>query len=193
MITIFTGLHLSNHLSSLWGLEAHLELMDKLRVIYRNTVVESILLLAVLVQIISGLTLYFSKRRSVKGFYEKLQIWTGLYLAFFLTIHVSAIMIGRYVLNLDTNFYFGAVGMNIFPLNLFFIPYYGLAIISFFGHLAAIHYQKMRTTILGFTAKKQSNFILISGVVLTIVILYGLTNGLRGFEIPEAYQLPIGN
>ena len=101
-------------------------------------------------------------------------------------------MIGRNVLNLDTNFYFGAAGLNIFPLNLFFIPYYGLAITSFFGHLAAIHYQKMKTTVLGFTAKKQSNFILVIGVILTFIILYGLTNGLEGFEIPEAYQLPIG-
>lgn len=185
VITIFIVLHLCNHTVSIFGQEAHIELMNKLRLVYRNVLVEMMLLIAVFTQIISGLKLFSKRRKSVNNYYERLQIWTGLYLAFFLIIHVSAVMMGRFVLNLDTNFYFGAAGLNIFPLNLFFIPYYGLAIIAFFGHISAIHYQKMKKQILGFTVTQQSNLILITGILITGVIIYGLTNGLKGFEIPD--------
>jgi len=191
-ISIFIGLHLFNHLASVFGVEVHLVVMDKLRLVYRNIVVETILLIAVGVQIISGLKLFFSKRKAKNNFYGKLQIWTGLYLAFFLMVHVGAVLSGRYILNLDTNFYFGVAGLNTFPLNLFFVPYYGLAIISFFGHVAAIHAHKMKKELFGLTIEQQSRLILIKGILVTLIILYGLTNGFIGVEIPEEYHIMIG-
>ena len=191
-ITIFIGFHLFNHLVSVFGAENHIELMDKFRLVYRNSIVETILLTTVFIQIISGLNLFLSKRKLVIGVYEKLQIWTGLYLAFFLLIHVGAVLTGRHILKLDTNFYFGVAGLNTFPLNLFFIPYYGLAILSFFGHIAAIHYQKMKKKLFGLTIEQQSNLILIKGIIVTVIILFGLTNGFTGVEIPEEYNIMIG-
>jgi len=168
IITIFIILHLFNHLYSLFGIEAHLQMMDLLRLFYRNILIETILLLAILVQIISGITLFRKNRKTVVGFFEKLQIWSGLYLAFFLTFHLSAIFIGRLILDLDTNFYFGAAGINTFPFYFFFIPYYGLAILSFFGHIAAIHAQKMKKDILGISPKRQAYLLLtVGGIVVS--------------------------
>jgi len=191
-ITIFIGLHLFNHLMGVFGVEVYIELMDKLRIVYRNIIVETILLTAVFTQIISGIKLFFSKRQLVENNYEKLQVWTGLYLAFFLLIHVGAVLTGRYILNLDTNFYFGVAGLNTFPFYLFFIPYYGLAILSFFGHVSAIHYQKMKRKIFGLSIEQQSKLILIKGVIITAIIFYGLTNGFTGVAIPEEYNILIG-
>lgn len=165
-----------------------MEVMDTLRLVYRNIIVESILLLAVVVQIISGIKLFFATKKS-GSFFRKLQIWSGLYLAFFLIMHVSAILVGRFVLNVDTNFYYGAAGLNIFPLNLFFIPYYTLAILSFFGHIAGIHFMKMKQDVLGMSPKKQSQVILIIGVIILITILFGMTNGFQWFEIPAEYGI----
>lgn len=192
MITIFIGLHLANHFVSIFGIAVHIDLMDQLRLVYRNRIVESFLLIAVVIQIVSGVKLFFSKRDRLVNYYDKLQVWTGLYLAFFLLIHVGAVLTGRYILNLDTNFYFGVAGLNTFPFNLFFVPYYGLAIISFFGHIAAIHYQKMKKQILGLTITQQSNFILSIGIILTAITFYGLTNGFSGVELPEEYNILIG-
>lgn len=177
---------------SLWGPETHIEWMTALRKVYRNPLFESLLLLAVLAQVISGIKLYFSKRKIANIFFVKLQIWTGLYLAFFLLMHVSAVMVGRYVLALDTNFYFGVAGLNVFPFNLFFVPYYALAIIAFFGHVAAIHSQKMKKSLGGLSPDRQAKIILYTGLALTLVILYGLTGGFTGVEIPETYNVMIG-
>ncbi|WP_418637829.1 hypothetical protein [Winogradskyella sp.] len=190
-ISFFVALHLFNHLYSLFGAEAHIELMNQLRVYYRNVFVEIILLCAVVIQIISGIKLFFKRRKTTSNVFERLQIWTGLYLAFFLIFHIGAIMVGRFLLHLDTNFYFGVAGLNTFPINLFFIPYYSLAIISFFGHISAIHMKKMKTTILGFTPKKQSVMILLIGIILTIILMYGLTNGFMGVKIPKGYNFLI--
>ena len=191
-ITVFVGLHLFNHTLSIFGSDTHIEIMNTLRLFYRNIFFETVLLIAVLVQIISGLNLFKTNRRIATTQFEKLHIWTGLYLAIFFIIHLTAVLGGRLFLHLDTNFYFGVAGLNSFPFSLFFIPYYGLAILSFFGHIASIHSKKMEQIIFGLSPNKQSIIILIFGLLLTIVIFYGLTNHFNGFIIPSEYNILIG-
>ena len=191
-IALFVGLHLFNHICSIFGGDKHIEIMNVLRHFYRNFFVETILLLAVLVQLISGLKLFRTNIKIAKTNFEKLHIWTGLYLAIFFVIHLSAILGGRLFLHLDTNFYFGVAGLNSFPTNLFFTPYYGLAIFSFFGHIASIHSKKMKKQVLGLTPNRQAILILFFGVVLTLTIFYGLTNHFNGVTIPKEYNILIG-
>ena len=192
IVTVFVGLHLLNHSSSIFGADRHIEVMNTLRLFYRNIFIETILLLAVLVQIISGLKLFKTNRKTATTQFDKLHIWTGLYLAIFFIIHLSAVLSGRFFLHLDTNFYFGVAGLNSFPYNLFFIPYYALAILSFMGHIASIHSKKMKHTIFGLSPNKQSITILSFGLILTIVIFYGLTNQFNGVTIPKEYEVLIG-
>lgn len=115
--------------------------------------------------------------------------WT---LPFFFIIHLCAVFGARLFLHLDTNFYFGVAGLNSFPFNLFFIPYYSLAILSFFGHFASIHSKKMKQTILDITPNMQSISILGFGILITILIFYGLTNHFNGVIIPKEYEKFIG-
>jgi hypothetical protein len=191
-ITIFIGLHLFNHFCSIFGADRHIEIMNILRHFYRNIFIETILLIAVLVQIISGIKLFKTSRKIANTGFEKLHIWTGLYLAIFFAIHLSAVLGGRFILQLDTNFYFGVAGLNSFPFNLFFIPYYGLAIFSFFGHIASIHNKKMKKTILSLSPNRQAIIILAWGLFFTIIIFYGLTNHFNGVTIPTEYHILIG-
>lgn len=191
-ITLFTGLHLFNHSCSLFGAARHIDVMNTLRPFYRNLFVETILLSAVLIQIVSGFTLFNASRKTAATTFEKLHLWTGLYLAFFLVIHVGAVLGGRLFLHLDTNFYFGVAGLNTFPFNLFFIPYYALAILSFFGHLASVHSKKMKTDFFGLAPNGQAMAVLLFGLLLTVGIFYGLTNRFAGVTIPKEYDVLIG-
>ncbi|GAA4394836.1 hypothetical protein GCM10023187_01090 [Nibrella viscosa] len=191
-IAIFISLHLVNHMLSVFGADNHINVMNTMRLIYRNIFVESILLIGVFVQIISGLKLFKSYRKITTTKFEKLGLWTGLYLVVFFIMHISAVLGGRFFLHLDTNFYFGVAGLNSFPYNLFFIPYYGLAIISFFGHIAAVHRKKMNGNILNFPPEIQSIAILVFGVLLTIFLFFGLTNHFKGVTIPKEYEILIG-
>jgi hypothetical protein len=189
VLTVFIGLHLMNHVASIAGAQRHIEWMNALRHFYRAPIIEFLLLAAVLVQIYSGIRLFLLKRKTTKIGFEKLHVFSGLYMAVFFVIHISAVFVGRLILSLDTNFYFGAAGLNSFPVNLFFIPYYALAILSFFGHVAAIHNTKMKNSILGLTVNGQSKAILVLGALVMLLILYGMTNGFTGAPIPEEYQL----
>lgn len=80
--------------------------MNTLRYLYRDIFVETILLSAVIIQIISGLKLFRIHRKTATDNFDKLQVWTAMYLAIFFIIHLSAILGGRFFLHLDTNFYF---------------------------------------------------------------------------------------
>ncbi|MFK7775121.1 MAG: hypothetical protein AB8F94_23470 [Saprospiraceae bacterium] len=191
-ISVFIGLHLFNHFYSVFGIEKHIELMNSLRLFYRNILVESILLIAVVIQIYSGLKLFFVKRKLAPTFFERLQIWSGLYLSFFLIFHVTAVLGARWFLELDTNFYFGVAGLNTFPFYIFFIPYYGLSILAFFSHVAAIHHSKMKQTLFGITPSQQARFILTFGIIWTMLIFYGLTNHFNGVTIPAEFDVLIG-
>jgi hypothetical protein len=191
-LTVFIGLHLLNHFCSIFGAGIHMEIMDTMRPFYRNIFLESVLLLAVFMQIVSGIKLFKTSRKNATSFFGRLQIRTGLYLALFLIIHLSAVFAGRFVLQLDTNFYFGVAGLNSFPANLFFIPYYALAILSFFGHVVSIHSKKMNRHILGLSPISQSVTILVFAVLFTIATFYGLTNHFKGVEIPAEYKVLTG-
>ncbi len=192
LLSVFIGAHLFNHFMALWGPEMHINTMKGFRSFYRNPFIETILFMTVLVQVFSGIRLVKAGSKTASGFYDKLHIWTGIYLAFFLIIHVTAVLAGRYVFELDTNFYFGVAGLNRFPFNLFFIPYYTLAILSFFGHIAAIHRKKMKKQLLNLSVNKQANIMLIIGIGIAVSILYSLTNHFKGVTIPPAYEVILG-
>lgn len=192
IVTVFIILHLVNHTASIFGPGVHISIMTCLRQFYRNPFAETILLTAVSIQIISGLRLFMTNREGVKTNFDRLQRGSGLYLAIFLVIHISAVSVGRILLHLDTNFYFGVAGLNSFPINLFFIPYYGLAVLSFFAHIASIHARKMKVNILGIHPLTQAKVIFVFGFLLVVIILYGLTNQFKGVSVPVEYNVLTG-
>ncbi|WP_400191463.1 hypothetical protein [Hymenobacter sp. B81] len=188
----FILVHLLNHLAALAGATAHLGLMQLLRTVYRHPVVEGALLLAVAGQVFTGIRLARSRRVGARGRAERLQVYSGLYLAFFLLVHTGAVLTGRLYFGLDTNLYFGAAGINTFPFSLFFVPYYLLAVLAVFGHLAGVHYRKGSARFGEQAARRQALGLGGLGVVVALLILYGLTNGLRGLPIPAEYLKSLG-
>lgn len=179
VLAVFIAVHLVNHLFSLAGPEKHIEIMNALRGVYRHPWVETVLLFATAFQIGTGLRLLFGRKTRTTA--EKIQVWSGLYLAFFLVVHVSAVLMGRYVEQLDTNFYYAAAGLNLWPARLFFIPYYLLAVAAIGLHPGALHYRRTGSAPLSYG-------IVITGLVLAVLIVAGFTDFFHWREIPETYQ-----
>lgn len=103
-ITLFIILHLFNHICSIFGVDKHIKIMNVLRHFYRNIFVETTLLSAIIVQIISGLKLYRKTRNSVTTNFENLHLWTGIYFVAFFIIHVSVVLGGHFFYNLTLIF-----------------------------------------------------------------------------------------
>lgn len=181
IISIFVALHLINHALIFSGPETHLDFMSAIRIVYRNIFAETILILAVMVQVFSGIRLFVRRRKFKLSGFDRLQLYSGLYLAFFLLAHLTAVLGARSYFNLDTNLYFGAAGLNLWPFQLFFVPYYFFAVSAFFVHLAcAYRLSMMRVLDSRQKAEFHGKLIIGFGIILSVAIIIGM----QGVEIP---------
>lgn len=153
--------------------------MDQFRLVYRHPDVETLLLLVVLFQIVTGIRLIY--KRDAQTIAEKIQVYSGLYLSFFLIAHVGAVLSGRYIEHLDTNFYFAAAGLNYYPATFIFIPYYLLAVASIGLHVSAIHYLKTKS-------KRAAVSIAVVGIVTSFIIILAFTDNFKWLDMPLPYQ-----
>jgi len=182
VIASFLLLHITNHLFALGGPQLHIAVMNLFRCVYRFPPVEIILLMCLAFQLVSGVILVFKKGFLKQPFYVLIQLFSGLYLSFFMIYHVRAVMLGRYVWNAETDFYFAAGVANRYPEKLFFIPYYTLSLVCVFAHIASAHYIK-RMEMLDKVSdsalvelrqkkyKKETTGICIAGVVITFLVM----------------------
>lgn len=188
LLLIFFTAHTINHLAIYFGAANHIDLMEALRIIYRNPVFEFILIWAIARQIYAG---YRQSQKfgliRPKG-QMRVLIWTGVYLIAFLLIHLSAVTAGRYIFNLDTNIHFGASGFRAMPAALFFYPYYFLAIFCAFAHLGGVLWLRKRAAEPE-NAEKLFRFWLATGLVISTLIIIGVSGSWQDFEIPPAYMV----
>lgn len=186
IITAFVVLHLSNHLSGLFGVEVYQSVMETLRLLYRNIVGEVILLVSVLIQVISGVFLFWKTRKHRKQIWQKLQAYSGLYLAFFLLAHSSAVLGYRYAFGIPTDFYLGAFGFYFLPL--IFIPYYFLGVFSVFTHTAClVRLQRIRSN-----QKAQGTLwakgLMVFGAAVAVTITLIFMQAFYTYEMPQVFH-----
>ncbi len=189
-LSLFVTAHLLNHLTALHHINSHIAVMDVLRGIYKHPLVEFGLIVAVLFQIGSGLGLAFrsykiAKKREqpvAKNPWKRWQIYSGLYLAFFLLVHTSATLFAHYGMGVDTNFYFAAMVVQVIPQAFFFVPYYFLGVASYFVHLVCLW------RLFKGNEKKANRPAWIGigvGILIAVLILVALE---QPMELPSAYQ-----
>lgn len=137
LLGLFLAVHLVNHLLLLRGPAAHLAAMEALRAVYRWPPVEALLLACVLVQIVTGFMRLRRRSGAQVPAVAKPARLAGLYLLYFLAAHTLAVLGARGLLQLDSNLYFAAAGLHVWPYSLYFTPYYVLAVAAVFVHLGS--------------------------------------------------------
>ena len=175
-LAVYIGIHLLNHLLIIHSAAMHIRFMQKARKIYRQPIVEAILLAAVLLQIFTGLFLVTQKWFKMENWFDWVQVFSGLYLSLFLINHVKAVMVGRYKMHIDTNLYYGAGVMNMWPQKLIYIPDYSLALLSFFFHVACVHRIKMKEFVSNEMAEQQAIVIMVVGCIITLLIIFKMSH-----------------
>lgn len=191
LIVVFVCLHLANHLASLGGVATHIAFMKVARTIYRQPVVEVLLLACVAFQVGSGLRLALRGWRERRGFVPWLQALSGTYLVLFLLVHVGAILFGRTVLDLDTNFYFSAAGFHVPPYQYLFAPYYFFGVLALFTHLGCAVYWQLHA------ASRAARVLAIGlpvlvGASVALLIVLSLAGMLQPVDVPAAYKATYG-
>lgn len=187
VLGLFVALHLANHIAGLAGQAQHVAFMHAVRPLYRNAVVEPLLLALFASQIVSGLAMVIRGWQSRHGGVAWLQAASGLYLAVFITIHALAVLSGRAALGLDTDFRFAAAGFHVPGWPWYFWPYYSLAVLALFAHAGCAIYWKM-----GGRDRRSALFVLraivATGAVLGLLIVAALAGKLYPVDIPARYK-----
>jgi succinate dehydrogenase/fumarate reductase cytochrome b subunit len=193
-LSFFITLHLCNHLVALVGVEQHIAVMYALRVLYKNPLIEGGLLIAIGAQLVSGLRLavhYYRLKKQKKALaghrWKRWQVYSGLYLTFFLLAHTTATLSAYYGMGIDTNFYFAAMVVQFFPYALFFVPYYSLGIVAYVLHLLCLWRLRQRQQA---QADKKARIILVLGGLLAFLIVVGLC---QRVVFPRVYLELVGH
>lgn len=187
VIAAFAVAHVANHLAALFSIGAHIAFMETIRAVYRQRLVEAILLSCVTLQVLSGSWLVLRGWKQREGKVAWLQAASGAYLAFFLLVHVSAVLLGRGVLDLDTNFYFAAAGFFVPPYQYFFAPYYFLAVLALFSHLACAAYWFLEDR--SRSARMLALALPVAaGSAIALLIVLSLAGMLRQVDMPAKYM-----
>jgi hypothetical protein len=132
VIVAFAVLHFASHVSAAVSLAVNTRVVDAARLVYKQPPVEAVLLLALPVQIVTGLWLFRAARDRARDGWDRLQLASGLYLAVFLAAHATATA----VLFRDINFRSasgGGPGLFGVPS---FLAYYVLGPLAVFAHVA---------------------------------------------------------
>ncbi|MEQ8660366.1 MAG: hypothetical protein RLW62_06080 [Gammaproteobacteria bacterium] len=191
VIAAYALFHVANHLVALHGVDAHIKVMETLRVVYRQPPIEVVLLTCAMFQAGSGLWLVIRGWRQRAGAVAWLQAISGVYIAFFLLVHVTAVLFGRAVLHLDTNFFFAAAGFHVHPYQWFFGPYYFLAVAALFAHIGCAAYWQLA----GARPRRAAimlNSALIVGVLCSALITLSLAGVFEPFTVPAEYTATYG-
>ena len=177
----FIILHLINHMALFWGPQAHLRVQGWVQPLYRNPVVEPVLLIGFGIQLYTGLRLLW-QRRWPGRFWPRVQFVSGLALAFFLVQHVGAALLTRaFGGGLETNVYWAAAVVRDWKLAWYFAPYYVVGVSALFAHLAAAlalrgGYRLAAKVLFGF------------GLAFALALVLALSGGFFEIQLPAAYE-----
>jgi hypothetical protein len=140
LLATFLIIHMVNHIVGLSGQTIHIAFMHAIRPIYRHSIIEPTLLALFAIQVATGAMIAIKGWRERRGIVAWAQAVSGLYVAAFLLIHVSSVVMGRIALGLDTDFRFAAAGFHVAGWPWYFIPYYFLAVFGLFVHVGCALY-----------------------------------------------------
>ena len=192
LIALFAVLHLSNHAASLLSIPTHIAFMDVARQFYRQPLVEMTLLLSVAMQIGSGARLLLRGWRKRRGAVAWLQAGSGAVLLGFLLVHVSAVLVGRWLLHLDTNFYFSAAGFHVPPFPYLFVPYYFLGVLAWFTHLGCAAYWHVGHVKAPSARRWVLALPMLLGAVLAGLLVLSLAGKIQPLVVPAKYLATYG-
>ncbi|MDZ5431353.1 hypothetical protein T3H00_01560 [Pseudomonas fluorescens] len=139
IMLVFLAPHLFNHLIGVFGADFHRTVMDVLRVLYRNAVLEPIIIVAFFFQILSGLVLIRPKTISRADLLDSLQTASGAYLTLFIASHINSVFTLARYFGTETDYKWAVgdpVGLVADAWNIRLLPHYSLAVFFLIAHLA---------------------------------------------------------
>jgi hypothetical protein len=172
LVGTFALAHVGNHATAIVSLGAHDAVLRALRPIYRTRVIEVLLIAAILVQGVSGVSMVWRTRLRRATNIRNLQAMSGLYLIVFFGSHLLATLRARQ--HLDTTFSWATGGdAGLFwgrPASLGNLPYYTLAVVALLVHLGCQARWNLARIMPAADARRVSNALMATGVAVGLIV-----------------------
>lgn len=139
IMLVFLAPHLFNHLLGVFGSDVHRAVMEVLRGVYRNAVLEPVIIVVFFFQILSGLVLIRPKTLHRADLLDALQTASGAYLTVFIASHINSVFTLARYFGTDTDYAWAVgdpVGLVADAWNIRLLPHYSLAVFFLIAHLA---------------------------------------------------------
>jgi hypothetical protein len=179
ILLLFVGLHIGNHLAGFWSGAVHIAIMNVVRRVYRDDVVQPILLALIGFQILSGSMLVQRRMRMPNDMFGTVQTMCGAYIGVYFLAHMTAVFAARHA-GLDTNWSWltrpnDSLLASLFKLRL--LAHYWVGPMAIIAHVACglrwVLLQHDRSLA---TANRIACALIAVGVVASSVILFALLN-----------------
>ena len=179
ILLVFVGPHIANHLTAFWTGLLHIEIMNVVRRVYRDDIVQPMLLALIGFQILSGTALVRRRMRMPSDFLGTVQTMSGVYVGVYFLAHMTAVFAARYA-GTDTNWTWltrndGSMLSSLSNLRL--LAHYWVGPIAIVAHVAC----GLRMVLLQHdsspaTVNRLAMTLIIAGVAISSVILVALLN-----------------
>jgi hypothetical protein len=138
ILLLFVAPHITNHLAGFWNGSVHIEIMNAVRRVYRDDIVQPLLLTLIGFQILTGTVLVGRRMRMPSDFFGTVQTICGVYVGVYILAHVTAVFAARYA-GTDTNWTWLTTphdSMLVSLSNLRLISHYWVGPIAIVAHVA---------------------------------------------------------
>jgi hypothetical protein len=179
ILLLFVGPHIGNHLTGFWSGSVHTEIMNAARHIYRDDIVQPILLALIGFQILSGIVLVQRKMTMPSDFFGTVQTMCGAYIGVYFLAHMTAVFAARHA-DIDTNWAWltrhdNSMLGSLFNLRL--IAHYWVGPIAIVAHVACgLRGVMLQHDVSTATANRLALSLITSGVVAASLIIAALLN-----------------
>src|SRR5450631_2799498 len=181
ILLLFIGPHIVNHAAGFWNGPVHIAIMNVVRRVYRDDIVQPVLLALIGFQILSGTALVRRRMRMPSDFLGTVQTMSAVFVGVYLLAHMTAVFATRHA-GTDTNWILltrpnGSMLVSLGPSNLRLIAHYWVGPIAIVAHVACgLRMVLLQRAISPATTNRIAMALITVGVVASSAILVALLN-----------------
>ena len=181
ILLLFIGPHIVNHAAGFWNGPVHIAIMNVVRRVYRDDIVQPVLLALIGFQILSGTALVQRRMRMPSDFLGTVQTMSAVFVGVYLLAHMTAVFATRHA-GTDTNWIWltrpnDSMLVSLSPSNLRLIAHYWVGPIAIVAHVACgLRMVLLQRDISPATTNRIALALIAAGVVTSSIILAALLN-----------------
>jgi len=181
ILLLFIGPHIVNHAAGIWNGQVHIAIMNVVRRVYRNDIVQPVLLALIGFQILSGTALVRRRMRMPSDFLGTVQTMSAVFVGVYFLAHMTAVFATRHA-GTDTNWSWltrpnDSMLVSLSLSNLRLIAHYWVGPIAIVAHVACgLRMVLLQRDISPATTNRIALALITAGVVTSSIILAALLN-----------------